>query len=184
MMAWLERFSPTPGRSARTSMPSSRRRPAGKIHLVLELAEVGQHVGPAPAVRTVRLPLGIIVGRSAIRDHPHHGRAAAHDTSLQKAHRRGIVFAPPMYLEVGPEIGVVVVGRGIGIEHVGRLFARRRVQPGFEQEHSRARSRRQPVGQHASGRAGANDNGVETVGHAMLERSDWFEPPTPLPRHM
>ena len=35
MMAWLERFSPTPGRSARTSMPSSRRcacRPDARAH--------------------------------------------------------------------------------------------------------------------------------------------------------
>ena len=30
-MAWLERFSPTPGRSARTSMPSARRSPAGPM---------------------------------------------------------------------------------------------------------------------------------------------------------
>src|SRR5262249_25507745 len=30
-MAWLERFSPTPGRSARTSIPSSRKCPAGPM---------------------------------------------------------------------------------------------------------------------------------------------------------
>ena len=30
-MAWLERFSPTPGRSVRTSMPSSRNPPAAPM---------------------------------------------------------------------------------------------------------------------------------------------------------
>src|SRR5262249_25198297 len=63
------------------------------------------------------------------------------------------------------------------IEHVGRLFARRRIQSRFEQQHARARARREPVRQDAAGRAAANDDGVETIGHAMLERSDWFESP-------
>src|SRR5262249_50867645 len=63
------------------------------------------------------------------------------------------------------------------IEHVGRLFARRRIQSRFEQQHARARARRERVRQDAAGRAAANDDGVETIGHAMLERSDWFETP-------
>ena len=141
---------------------------AGKIQLVLELAIVRQHVGPTPTGRAVRLPFGVIVRGSAIRHHAHDGGAAAHDAPLGKVNRRGIVRAAPMHLEVRPEIGVVVIRGRIGIEHVGRLFARRRVRSGFEQQDLRTRARRQPVGQHASRRAAANDDRIETVGHGSL----------------
>ena len=139
---------------------------AGKIQLILELAIVREHVGPAPTRRAVRLPFGVIVRRSAIRHHAHDGGAAAHDAPLRKVNRRGIVLAAPMHLEVRPEIGVVVIRGRVGIEHVGRLFARRRVRSGFEQKHLRTRARRQPVGQHASRRAAADDDGVEIRDHA------------------
>src|SRR5262249_36941627 len=61
----------------------------------------------------------------------------------------------------------------------GRLFARRRVWSGFEQQPLRARSRRQTVGQHASRRAAAYDDGVEAVGHGAI----WLARGAPLPPH-
>ena len=138
---------------------------AAEIEIVLELAVIGQHVVPAPTGGAERLPFGIIVGRAAIGDHAHHRAAATHDAALGKSDRRRIVLAPPMHLQLGPEIGVVVVGLRIAIEHIGRLGARRRVAPGFEQQHAQARARRQPVRQHATRRAGADDDDVEALGH-------------------
>ena len=82
---------------------------AGKIYLVLELAEIGEHVAPAPAGRAQGFPFRIIVGRAAMRDHPHHRGAAAHDAALQERNRRRVVFAPPVHLQAGPEIRIVVV---------------------------------------------------------------------------
>ena len=145
---------------------------AAEIEIAFELAEERQHVVPAPAGRAQRLPLGVVVGRAAIGDHAHHGRAAAHDAALREAGERRVVLAPPVHLQAGPEIRVVVVGRRIGIEHVGRLLAGRRVRPGFEQQHVAARDRRQPVGEHAARRAAAHDDGVVALGHGGCDVPD------------
>ena len=143
---------------------------AAEIQVVLELAIIRQHVVPAPSSRSVRLPFGVVVRRAAIRHHAHHRGAAAHDASLGEADQRGIFLAAPMHLQAGPEIGVVVIRGGVGIEHVGRLFARRRIGAGLEQQHARGRSRGKPIGQHASGRAAADDDDVEAVAHVMVRR--------------
>ncbi len=175
----LRQWRPIVGRGA-----ADRHRPilavqrAAEIEIVLELAVIGQHVVPAPTGGAERLPFGIIVGRAAIGDHAHHRAAATHDAALGKSDRRRIVLAPPMHLQLGPEIGVVVVGPRIAIEHIGRLRARRRVASGFEQQHAQARARRQPVRQHATRRAGADDDDVEALGHASphagrIWRNDW-----------
>ena len=71
-----------------------------------------------------------------------------------------VVAQPPMHLQLRPHIGVVVVGDRIGIAHVGGQIVRRRVLPGFEQQHAAVRRRGQPVGQHAAGRAATDDDGV------------------------
>ena len=136
-----------------------------EIEIVLELAIERQHVVPAETLGAEFLPLRVIVGRAAVGDHPHHRRAAAHDAALRHGVERRIVLAAPVNLQLGPEIVVVVIGGRVGIEHIGRLPARRRVRPGFEQQHGAARFRRETVGQHASGDASAHDDGVEALGH-------------------
>ena len=146
---------------------------AAEIQVVLELAVIGQHVVPAPAGRSVRLPFGVVVGRTAIRHHAHHRGAAAHDAPLGKTDQRRIILAAPMHLEAGPEIGVVVIGRGVGIEHVGGLVTRRRIGPGLEQQHAPGRSCGESIGQHASGRAAADDDDVEAVGHVSSAPFDF-----------
>ena len=140
---------------------------AAEVLVGLELAEERQHVVPAPAGGAKLLPFGVVVGRAAERHHAHHRGAAAHDAALRIAGERRIAGEPPVHLQLRPEIGGVVVGRRIGIEHVGGLAAGRRVAAGFEQQHGMARARREPVRQHAAGGAAADDDGVETVGHGF-----------------
>ena len=153
------------------AQPPDRHRAVGAVHAAgevlvgLELAEERQHVVPAPAGRARLLPFGVVVGRAAKRHHAHHRGAAAHDAALRIAGERRIAGEPPVHLQLRPEIVGVVVGRRIGIEHVGGLAAGRRVAAGFEQQHGMARARGEPVGQHAAGGAAADDDGVETFGH-------------------
>jgi hypothetical protein len=45
---------------------------AVEIPIALKLAEVGQHIVPAPAGGALRLPFGIIVGCAAIGHHAHN----------------------------------------------------------------------------------------------------------------
>ena len=139
---------------------------AAVVEILFELLEERQHVVPAPAFRAERFPFGVVVGRAAQRHHAHHRRAAAHDAALRIAGERRIAGEPPVHLQLGPEIGRVVVGGRIGIEHVGGLFAGRRVLPGFEQQHLVPRARRKPVRQHAARGAAANDDGVVALTHA------------------
>ena len=137
---------------------------AAEVEIVLELLEERQHVVPAPAGGAKLLPFGVVVRRAAERHHPHDRGAAAHDATLRIAGQRRIAGEPPVHLQLRPEIGGVVVGRRIGIEHVGGLAAGRRVAAGFEQQHGMARARREPIRQHAAGGAAADDDGVEIVG--------------------
>ena len=73
--------------------PSAAVHVAAEIQVVLELAVIRQHVVPAPAGRSVRLPFGVVVGRAAIRHHAHHRGAAAHDAALGETDQRRIVLA-------------------------------------------------------------------------------------------
>ena len=136
---------------------------AGEIEVLFEFAKERQHIVPAPAGGAQRLPFVVVVGRSAQRHHAHHGGAAAHDAPLRKPDLGRVVAQTPMHLQ-RPHIGVVVVGDRIGVAHVGGQIVRRRVPPGFEQQHAAVRRRGQPVGQHAAGRAATDDNGVATLG--------------------
>ena len=112
-----------------------------KIPVVFQLAIIRKDAVPAPSRRAKHFPFGVIVGRATMGHHAHHGRTAAHDAALRKSDRWRVVLAPPMHLEAGPEISVVVIGPRIGIEHVSRLAAGRRVPPGLQQKDFRCRPR-------------------------------------------
>src|SRR5262245_40768167 len=112
-----------------------------KSPVVFQLAVVRKDTVPAPSCRAKRFPFGVIVRRATMGHHAHHRRTAAHDPRLSKADQRRVVLAPPVHLEVGPEIGVVVVRAWIGIEYVSGLAAGRRVAPGLQHQDTRCRPR-------------------------------------------
>ena len=143
-------------------------RRTAEIDVVLKLPEERQHVVPAPARGAKRLPFGVIVGRATIRNHAHHRRTAADHVCLREARQRRIILPPPMRLQSGPEIGIVVVGARIGIENVVRFRARWRITARFNQKHARRGTRRQPVRQHTPGRAAADNDDIKVSGHGLL----------------
>ena len=73
------------------SGPSRAMQFAVEIEIGFELAEIGQHVLPAPPARAEPLPLVVVVRRAAQRDHAHHGRAAADDARLVESGRGRVV---------------------------------------------------------------------------------------------
>ena len=149
---------------------------AGEIEVRFELAKERQHAVPAPAGGAQRLPFVVVVGRSAQRHHAHHGGAAAHDARLRESDPGRVVAQPPMHLQLRPHIGVVVVGDRIGVAHVGGQIVRRRVLPGFEQQHAPVRRRGKTVGQHAAGRSATHDNGVVVLGDGIHCRERYTSP--------
>ena len=125
--------------------------------MVLVLAEVRQHVVPAPAGKPKLAPMVVVGGLAAHVDHGvDRGRAADHLAAR-------IVQA-----------AAVEALLGLGLEHPvrariadGEQVADRDVEPdpvvaaaGFQQQHALARVGGQPVRQHAAGRARADDDVV------------------------
>ena len=136
------------------------------VKVALDLAEIGQHAVPVPAVGTARLPF-VVVGRRAAIGHlaVDRGAAAEHAGLLVLAQRRPlglwVVVADDLGvdLQVGPVEARVEIGDArIGIEDLLRHLAGRRVLPGFEQQHAIVAARREPVGEHRAGRAAAHDD--------------------------
>jgi hypothetical protein len=129
--------------------------------------EIGQHVRIGPAGRTLLRP-AIEIGRIAARigHHIDRGRAAEHLAAA------------------GLDGASVEIGLGLGdkspVEHsplVELAHAERNVNvgvpvapAGFDQQHLGARILAQPVGEHAAGRAGADDDVV--VARGWHGRSD------------
>jgi hypothetical protein len=123
--------------------------------IILMALETGQHVVPSPAGEAELAPVIVVGGLAAHIDHGvDGGRAADHLAA-------GIVQAA----------AVEAVLR-LGLEHPvrtriadGEEIADRDVVPdpivapaGLQQQHARIRPGRQPVRQHAAGRAGADDD--------------------------
>ena len=95
---------------------------------------------PSPSRAPEPLPLVVISGDAAQRDHAHHGRAAADDAPLVVSGRGRIVPVAPMRLQPRPHVVLVVVGRGIDIEDIRRLLPRRRVSPRLEKQNDSCRN--------------------------------------------
>ena len=125
--------------------------------------EIRQHVRIGPAARAVLRP-AVVIGAIAARigHHVDGGRAAQH----LAAHR---LDAPPVESRLGlgriaPIVHAVIVHLAHAERNVDERIA---VRPaGLQQQHARARVLAQPVGQHAAGRAGADDDVVVFPGHA------------------
>ena len=138
-----------------------------EVHVPSQLLEVGQHRLPAPSAGAHRLPRVVIGGIAAQRHLAVDGGASAHDAALLVAapgRRAGQVVT--QWPQVDAEFGPVVVGAEVGaagkaVEDVLGHPARRRVPARLDQENAVAAPRRKPVGQHASGRAAADDGVVD-----------------------
>ena len=131
-------------------------RPVAEVHVVFELAEVGEDFVPAPAVRTLGFPVGKILGNAADGDLPVDGRTAADGPAAPQELRLLPLGAPRQ--QPGPSIVIVADGaQRIGDAQMGRRLGGAEVEPGFQQQHTAGRVGAQPVGQHAAGRSAAND---------------------------
>ena len=119
---------------------------AAEIGVVLELAEIGQHVAASPSLGAERRPFVVIVGRAAVGGLVVDARAAAHDLALVVEHgRRRLRIIPPQRLRVGEQLHPFVRGIERRLrEHlldVGGHCARRRVRPRLDEQHLRSPER-------------------------------------------
>ena len=126
----------------------------------------GQHVVAAPARRALRLP-GVVVQRAAAHvEHRVHRARAAEALAARDVQRAPVDVRLGLGREVPVELGVELVGeRGRDLD-VGRAVP----AAGLEQQHADRRVLGQAVGEHAAGRAGADDHVVKPL-HEVVPRS-------------
>ena len=130
------------------------------------LLEERQHAVPVPAGGAARRPVVVVRRKPAHRHHAVDRRGAADHAALRVAAARTVVgrvagAGTEGGGEAGPgEARIGMRGGGEAVEHLARLVAGRVVVAGLDQQHVVARPRAQPVGEHAAGRAGAEDDEV------------------------
>ncbi len=139
-----------------------------EVEVVLELPEKGQHVAPAPARGAARLPF-LVIGRRTAVGHlaVDRGAAAQHARLFVFAQGRaplaGIVVADDLGrdLEFGPVEARVEIGHArIAIQNFRRLVAGRCVLSRLAEQDLVGTCGGEPMGQHRSRRAAANDDEV------------------------
>ena len=125
-------------------------------------AEIGQQVGVGPAAEAGLRPAVVVAGMAADIDHAvDRGRAAEHAAARAIHHAAvheglGLGVVVPVDLVVGQRIGEG--GRHVDLPVPGVIAA-----AGLEQKHASRWLGRQPVGQHAAGRAGADDDVIPVL---------------------
>ena len=130
----------------------------GAVLIVLDLLEQRQHVVPRPSRVAERRPVVVILFLAAHVDHRVDGGAAAENLAARVVDRSAckVLVRLRLVAPVGAWIGdrVEIADRDVDPEPV--------VLPaGLEEQHLRGGICRQPVGQHAAGASGANDDVVE-----------------------
>jgi hypothetical protein len=130
----------------------------GAAHLVFGLLEIRQHVIKTPAQIAVLAPAIVIFVLAAHIEQPVDRTRSAQNLAA------GLKHAPAA--ETGLRLGLVHPVDGFFLEQPA--IAERDVDPevgilwtGFEQQHRMLAIRAQSVGEHASGRPGADDDVVE-----------------------
>ncbi len=129
--------------------------------------EVGQDVGIGPAGQAHLAPLVIVAGMAADVDHPIDRRGSA----PALAARPPQLAVVQVRFRLRPEAPIVVaLGRDQAAD-AGRHSHQQRVvlAASFQQQDLAVRILGQPIGQHAAGRAGADDDVVEAI-HASAPR--------------
>ena len=128
----------------------------GPAHVVLGLDEVRQHVGVAPAGRALRLP-GVVVERaSAHVEHRVHRARAAERLAARDEQRASVDVRLGLGREVPVELGVELLREGRRDLDLQRAV----LAAGLEQQHAHRGVLGEAVGEHAAGRAGADDHVV------------------------
>ncbi len=146
-----------PGHAQRAAL--AVKRIARPLRIVLRPAKIGQHVVVSPA-REATLRPAVVIGRMAA--HVHHavdrGRAAQHlaprpfdAPPVQPRLRRGLVVPVRRLMPVGNPRQQRDAEERVAV-----------AAPGLDQQ-DRSAVRAEPVGEHASGRTGADDDVVEAV---------------------
>ena len=132
----------------------------GRAEMVLGLPEQGQHVVPGPAAVAHLGPAVIVPRLAAHVDHAVDRGAAAEHPAARIVERPAVqpVLGFGLQAPVGARIalGVEIADRHLDPEIVV-------LAAGLEQQDAVAPVFRQPVGKHAAGRAGADDDIVEAA---------------------
>ena len=124
--------------------------------------EIGQHVGIGPAARALLRPAVVVAAIAAgIGHHVDRRRAAQH----LAAHRLDLAA---VHVRLG--LGAIAPVEHVVFVHLAHaerdMDERIEVAPArFDQQHARRAVLAQPVGQHAAGRAGADDDVVVACLH-------------------
>ncbi len=140
----------------------------GPPHVVLELAEIGQHIAEGPSGIAARRPLVVVLGLAADVDEAVYGartaqRLAAGPVDLPAIHvRLGLGLEAPVHVRIEHRLRVPD-------GDVDPRVAIRRSR--LEEQDRMAPVGAQPVGEHATGRAGTDDDVVEgRDGHVAGDR--------------
>ncbi len=129
----------------------------GAAFLVLGAAEIGQHVVERPAGAAQLPPQVEILLLPADVDQPVDGAGSAQHPPARPGQAPIVEAGDRFGLEHPGELGVEDVTEEPGRDMDPQVAV---LPAGFQQQHSRLRVRAQSVGQHAAGRAGADDHVV------------------------
>lgn len=128
------------------------------VEVALHLAEIRQHIGPAPAGGAACFPFIVVGRRAAVGELSVDRRTAAEDARLlvfaQRRPLGGIVVRDRLRadLEFSPvEAGIEIGGAGIAVGDLGRHVIFRGVLAGFAEQDGVAAARRETIGQHRTG---------------------------------
>src|SRR4051812_8523194 len=138
-----------------------------EVAVILELAEVRQHLFPAPAGAALVNPVLEILRDAADRDLAVDGRAAADRAAAPQQLR----LLPVGAARQQPRVTIVVVADGaqrVGDADVLRSVRRAEVATGLKQQDADSGIFGEAGGQHGAGRTAADDDEVVLVFHAAI----------------
>ena len=146
----------------------------GEVQIRFQPAKIGQHRVPVPALCADRVPVVVILRRSAQRHLPVDRRPAAEHATLFVVDRRDIRSAA--YLQTLPEIARVhQCAARIGVADVFGRLVRRVVVPRLQQHDLVSWRLRQARRHHAAGRATADHQvrGMHRLGPSPMSIRSW-----------
>ena len=152
---------------------------AGKVPILLQLAEEGQHIPPAPAGGAAPFPFLVIFRHTAIGQLAIDRRAATDNPPLliaargqRPGTRRMVAKGRHRDAKILPQIAGVEIGAArIAVENGGGLPARRGIRPGLQQQHAIGPAFRQAAGHNRAGRTAADDD--VAVRHSLSHPSEF-----------
>src|SRR4051812_6500787 len=158
-----------PRQAARRALVHDVQRPAdgvvlgGAALVVLGLEEVGTDVLPPPAARALGLPQVVVQRPAADVQHGVHRARPAQGLAARDEQRAPVAVRLGLGAVVPVQLGVELLGEARRDHDVGVAV----LAAGLDEQHPDGRVLRQPVGEDAAGRAGADDDVVHG-GHGPM----------------